>query len=143
MSQYQMMSYRVKIPEGGLGTGEIVTMPDMWEPISAVRIGETVVVLCRQAITSPPPGGNAPVLTSLSPNTLVAGSTPATIDVYGSNFDASCVIQGNGTPRSTFMIDAGHLEYTARPDLGTPGQVTQMTVVGNNGTSGALPLTFT
>jgi hypothetical protein len=144
MSQYQMMTFRIDLPEGSTGMGEVVTLPNMWEPISALRLGETVLVLCRQQTGAPPPsGGSAPVLTSLSPNTLPAGSDPATVDVYGSNFDSSCQIESNGTARATFYFDSGHLEYTARPDLATQGQVSQMTVVGTNGTSNALPLTFT
>lgn len=87
--------------------------------------------------------GGAIVLTSLSPNSLAAGSTPATIDVLGTGFDQSCTIYSDGTARATFFIDIGHLQFTARPDLATSGQTNQITVSNGTVTSNVLTLTFT
>ena len=139
-----MMTYRIALPEGDLGVGEVVPLPDGWMPLTAVRQGEVAVVLCYQPLDdTPPSGGDAPVLGSLNPDSLPAGSVPATIDVLGTGFDKSCVIQADGDPRATFYISAVHLEYTSRPDLATPDELHQITVQGDNGTSNALPFTFT
>jgi hypothetical protein len=62
-------------------------------------------------------GTTTPTLTSLTPNTLPSGSTPATVDVVGTNFDSSCVVLADGQSRATFYVTATHLQYTARPDL--------------------------
>jgi hypothetical protein len=86
--------------------------------------------------------GEAIVLTSLTPNTFAAGSTPATVDVYGSGFSSSCEILSDGTARATFFIDIGHLQFTARPDLATSGTSNQITVTDGTNTSNVLPLTF-
>lgn len=90
-------------------------------------------------------GGSAAELslTSLTPNTLAAGTTPATIDVIGVGFDNTCSVYLNGSPRATFYIDTTHLQYTARPDLATSGDVDQVTVANATNTSNALPFTFT
>ena len=85
-----------------------------------------------------------PTLTSLSPNTLVHGTTPTTVDLYGTNFDSSCVVLADGQARATFYIDNAHLQATARPDLQTSPSVVQITVQSpTNGTSDALPFTYT
>jgi hypothetical protein len=83
-------------------------------------------------------------LTSLTPNSLPAGSTPATVDVYGTGFDSTCTVYADGVTRATFFIDIGHLEYTARPDQATSGETHQMTVGNTLGRmSNALTFTFT
>jgi IPT/TIG domain-containing protein len=142
-AQYQVMTYRIAIPEGDMGVGTIVSLPQDWVPLAAVRQGETALVLCSKQLAGPPPVGNPPVLNSLTPDTLAAGTTPATIDVLGSGFDASSTIYADSDARATFFIDNTHLEYTARPDLATSGEVHQITVVGDTGTSNALPFTYT
>jgi IPT/TIG domain-containing protein len=88
--------------------------------------------------TAPPP-----TLTSLTPNSLPAGSAPATVDVAGTNYDPTCVILANGATRDTFYIDATHLQYTARPDLAISGDTVQIAVQNNNGTSSSLTFTYT
>jgi hypothetical protein len=88
-------------------------------------------------------GGPGLTLTSLTPDTLAAGGTPATVDVVGTGFDSSCTVEADGAARVTFYIDNAHLQYTARPDLATSGETHQMTVVGSGGTSNALTFTFT
>lgn len=90
-----------------------------------------------------PPAPGALTLTSLNPNTLVHGTTPTTIDAYGTAFDSSCSIYVDGTARATFFIDDTHLQYTARPDLVTTPGTAQVTVVGTGGTSNALTFTYT
>jgi hypothetical protein len=140
--QYQVMTYRIKIPQGDLGVGDIVPMPEGWIPLAAMRQGETAVVLCYQEAVAP--GGPDIVLTSLTPNTLAAGSTPATVDVLGSGFDTGCSVYADEVVRPTFYIDDTHLEYTARPDQATAGESHEISV-GNAGgdRSNSLPFTFT
>jgi hypothetical protein len=141
MSDYEIMVYAVDLTT--LSMNEAVAVPPGWEPIGlAARQGNQATVLCRRSADVAPPSG-APVLTSLTPNTLAAGGTPATIDVVGSGFDSSSTIMADGTARATFFLDGGHLQYTARPDLASPATTVHITVQGSNGTSNSLPFTYT
>lgn len=144
MAQYQVMAYNVALPQRTrLGIGLVVALPDGWTPLTAVGQGGTALILCSQLVGAPP-AGSAPQLASIAPNTLPAGSSPATVDVNGSNFDASCLAYADGQVREpTFFIGPTHLQYTARPDLAASGDSHQITVVGDNGTSNGLPFTFT
>jgi hypothetical protein len=143
VTQWQVETVRIAVPPPDLGEGPAVVLPEGWEPLAAMRQGETVIVLCRQPVASTPPGGNAPVLDSLTPNSLPTGSSPATVTVNGSNFDNTCEVCADGQPRATFYIDPHTLEYTARPDLASSGESHQITVQGSGGTSSALTFTFT
>jgi hypothetical protein len=141
MSDWQIMVHQVDLG-AGLTSDQAVPIPSGWEPIGlAARQGNKASILCRRAADVVPPAG-APVLTSLTPNSLPAGSTPVTVDVAGTGFDSSSTIQADGVPRVTFFLDATHLQYTARPDQATPGTV-QITVQGGGGTSNAVTFTFT
>jgi len=83
-------------------------------------------------------------LTSISPNTLAAGSPPASVDVYGAGFSTDCVCQSDAVIRTTFFIDAGHVQFTARPDVVTVGAVHEVTVQNQAGDiSNSLPFTIT
>jgi len=140
MADWEIMGHPIELP---IPYDNPQTIPSGWEPLSALpRQGNKAVILCRRVASAPPAGG-PPVLDSITPNTLAAGGTPATIEVYGSNFDASCSIYADGAPRSTFFLDSTHLEYTARPDLATSGDVVQITVGNDAGRSSALPFTYT
>lgn len=88
--------------------------------------------------------GAAITLTSLAPASLPAGSPPSTVDVYGTGFDNTCDVYSDGVARTTFFIDIGHLQYTARPDQANSGDTHQITVENSAGaTSNALTFTFT
>jgi hypothetical protein len=140
MSDWQIMAHLVALPIAG---DQVINLPPGWEPIGTLlRQGNDAVLLLRRAADVAPPSG-APVLTSLTPNSLASGGTPATIDVLGSGFDSSSTIMADGTARATFFLDATHLQYTARPDLATSASTVQITVQGNSGTSNALPFTYT
>lgn len=82
-------------------------------------------------------------LTSIVPNTLPSGSSPTTVDLYGTGFDTTCNVTIDGTTRASFFIDDTHLQYTARPDLQTGPATVQVAVVGAAGTSNSLPFSFT
>lgn len=83
-------------------------------------------------------------LTSLNPNTAPAGSTPATVDVIGTGFDSTCTIYVGEETRATFYISATDLQYTARPDLATSGQIDAVSVRNTAGDqSNTLDFTFT
>lgn len=140
-TQYEVMTYRVAIPETPLGQGVSVPIPLGWEPLSAMRQGETALILCRQE-TSVPSSGDAPTITTLNPNSLPAGSAPATVAVDGTNFDQTCSIYVDNQAQATFYISDTQLEYTARADLAGPGDH-QVTVQGPAGTSNAATFTYT
>jgi hypothetical protein len=140
MSDWEIMVHLVDLTR--MAADQAVPIPSGWEPIGiAARQANQATVLCRRAADVAPPSG-APVLSSLTPNSLAAGGTPATVDVLGTGFDTASVIQADGVPRVTFFIDATHLQYTARPDQASPGTV-QITVEGATGTSNPLTFTFT
>src|ERR1019366_10331307 len=50
-----------------------------------------------------------PVITSLVPNTVSAGSGALMLTVNGSNFISSSVVQWNGSARTTAFVNAGQL----------------------------------
>jgi len=130
VADWEIMGHQVTLPAP---FDAPIPIPAGWEPIGTLaRQANTAVVLCRRQAAGPAPPSDPPVISSLDPNTLASGGTPATIEVYGSNFDAQSVINVDGAPRATFY----------RPDLMSPGTV-QVTVVGANGTSNAVTFTYT
>jgi hypothetical protein len=138
MADWEIMAHQVTLP---IAPDDPVVIPAGWEPIGTLlRQGNNAVVLCRRIAA--PPAGAAPVLTSLTPNTLPVGGTPATVDVHGTGFDTSSTVYADASPRATFFIDATHLQYTARPDLQTSAATVQIKIQGDGGTSNALPFTF-
>lgn len=138
MSNFQIMAHEIELP---VPTEKPITLPAGWEPLGALpRQGSTAVILCRRVAAAPT--GGVPVLTSITPTALAAGGAPATVDVAGSGFDANCTVNADGLPRATFYLDATHLQYTARPDLATSGQVVQITVSNDSGASSALTFTY-
>jgi hypothetical protein len=138
---YQVMAHHIRIPD--YGPEAAIDLPVGWQAVATVvRQGEDVVLLLtREKPTLDLP--NAPVLTSLTPGSAPVGSSPVTVDVAGSNFDSTCVVEVDGGPRDTFLLSNTHLQYTARPDLETAPGTAQVTVVGDTGTSAALPFTYT
>jgi hypothetical protein len=143
MPNYQVMVHHIHIPD--YGPEVAIDLPATWQSVATIaRQGEDLVLLLMREADQPvtPPGG-APALTSLTPNSVAAGTTPITVDVIGSGFDANSTIDADGSPRGTFYIDDTHLQYTARPDLATPGTTVQITVTNTHGPSNALPFTYT
>ncbi|MDX1932313.1 MAG: right-handed parallel beta-helix repeat-containing protein [Capsulimonadales bacterium] len=74
------------------------------------------------SVYTPAPGGGVsapltftvanpvPILTTITPNTVLAGSGAVTVTVTGSNFVASSVVRLNGTDRPTTFVSATELK---------------------------------
>jgi hypothetical protein len=140
VADWEIMAHMVELP---ITAEAPIVLPAGWEPIGALaRQANQAVVFCRRQAADPGLPAGAPVIDSLVPASLASGGTPATVDVFGANFDATSTVNADGVARATFFIDAGHLEYTARPDLEPPGAV-QITVVGPVGTSNPMTFTYT
>jgi hypothetical protein len=52
--QYEVMTFLFPAPEPKPGQSDAVKLPDGWTPLSAVRQGETVLVLCSQPVAELP-----------------------------------------------------------------------------------------
>ena len=67
-------------------------------------------------------GPDAPVVTSVAPATLVAGSVACYLDVYGANFPPDAAITIDGTPRAATFHSSTHLAVAlTTADLALPG----------------------
>src|SRR5215470_2329096 len=90
---------------------------------------------------------SAPVLTSLSPTSAIAGTSGFTLTVTGANFATSSVLQWNGANRPTTFIRNTQLQAgIAASDIASPAtaQVSVSTPPSaGGGTSGSLAFTVT
>ena len=93
-----------------------------------------------------PVSNPVPTLTSLSPNRLRAGgSTPVTLTLTGTNFNAFSVAYWNGAPKATTVLSTTQLQATIPiTDLATVGTVPVWvaTPPPGGGTSAALIVTL-
>jgi uncharacterized repeat protein (TIGR01451 family) len=84
----------------------------------------------------------APTLTSISPTSAAVGGPSLTLDVYGSNFAATSVVQWNGAARPTTFVNSGVLTATIFAtdiqSLGTSA-VTVFSPAPGGGLSAAVP----
>jgi hypothetical protein len=111
-------------------------------------------------VSSPPPGGGAspiavltiappsqtPVLTSVTPNSIVAGSPDTTIIVYGTSLVTGSTVQWNGSNLPTSPYFAGSLTAVVpASDLATVGtaNVTVNSPTANPSLSNALTINIT
>lgn len=90
-------------------------------------------VVSVQVVTPPPGGGSsnvvnysivnpAPVLTSLTPATKVAGGQSFTLTLNGSNFVGTSKVLWNGSQRNSIFIDSNTLTATiTAADIASPG----------------------
>ncbi len=84
------------------------------------------------------PSAGLPVVSSISPNSAVAGSPGFQIQVVGSGFSHKSVVQWNGSSRTTLFADAQHLSATIKSiDLLTAGTA-RVTVANQGAVSNAL-----
>jgi YD repeat-containing protein len=87
-----------------------------------------------------------PSLTSLSPNSAIAGAPAFTLRVIGTNFVNGATVQWNNTPRTTTFVSATELRAAiSQSDVATAGtaSITAVNPDPNNGVSNALPFTIT
>ena len=87
-----------------------------------------------------------PSITSISPNTVVAGGPSFTLTVTGANFVPNSVVMWNGAARSTTYVRSTRLQASIpASDIASAGtaQVTVFTPAPGGGTSSALPFTVT
>jgi hypothetical protein len=69
-----------------------------------------------------PSGTSRPTITSLSPANATAGSGDFWLTVNGTGFVANSVVQWNGSPRTTTVMDGGQLmAYISNADISAPG----------------------
>jgi subtilisin family serine protease len=91
-------------------------------------------------IAVPPP---VPIVSSLSPSSVIAGSAGVTVTVNGSGFSAASVVNWNGSPRPTTFQSETQLRVSlANADVAAVGtaQVSVSTPPPGGGTSGSLTL---
>jgi subtilisin family serine protease len=96
------------------------------------------------AVTVTPPPSPIPVVTSLSPTGVLAGTAGLTLTVNGSSFVSSSVVRWNGSDRATTYVSALQLRATITPaDLATTttASVTVFTPAPGGGSSAAASFT--
>ena len=87
-----------------------------------------------------------PSLTSLVPNTALAGAPSLVLTVNGSNFTSSSVVRWNGADRATTFVSGAQLQAAIpASDIAAAGtaQVTVLNPAPGGGTSNALTFTIT
>ena len=87
----------------------------------------------------------APVISTLSPASIGAGSPGFTLTVTGTSFMATSVVQWNGTPRATTFVSSTQLQAAIpAADIASPGTaaVTVVSAPPGGGTSGAATFTM-
>ena len=83
-----------------------------------------------------------PLLKSVSPGEISAGSSGFTLVVEGQNFDRGSVVLCNGSPRPTTWVDSHTLQaLLLAPDIAQPGTL-QITVLKRTMVSNAASLTI-
>jgi hypothetical protein len=92
----------------------------------------------------PPPEQDTPTLSSISPSTVVVGSSAVTLTLNGSNFESDASVNWNGTPLSSSWVSASQMTATIpTTDIASVGSAT-VTVVNPPPAGGAsAPQTFT
>jgi len=82
-----------------------------------------------------------PVITSLTPSSVISGDSAFQLTVAGNNFTASSIVNLNGSPRSTIQDpNTGALiANLSASEIAAPGTL-QITVTSNGVTSAASPL---
>jgi hypothetical protein len=69
-------------------------------------------------------GASGPAVTTIMPNTLMAGSAGFTLTVNGSNFGTDAVVYWNGTAHATtYVTGAQVITAIASQDVANPGMI--------------------
>jgi uncharacterized repeat protein (TIGR01451 family) len=86
----------------------------------------------------------APVLTTLNPSSVMAGSGDLTLTVTGSGFVSNSVVQWNGSPRPTTFVTATQLQAALTDaDVASGGTTTITVANGSPGGGTSAGATFT
>jgi outer membrane protein assembly factor BamB len=94
--------------------------------------------------TPPPPPPPSVILTTLAPDTAVAGSADLIVTATGSGYTTSSVVKWNGTALATNYVSATSLTATIPvSDLATPGTFSVTAADPSNGDAGSAVLQFT
>jgi VCBS repeat-containing protein len=96
------------------------------------------------AITVTPSGSQAPIITSLSPASVLVGGTTFTLTVNGNNFVTGSLVQWNGSNRTTTFVSSQQLTAAiSASDIAAPKtvQVTVYSPAPVNATSNAQTFT--
>jgi subtilisin family serine protease len=136
---------RQAVPGASVGT-ILAALRGTGRPITDTRLfggGSTVPrISIFEALASLVPVTNpSPVLTSVTPARLRAGTSPVTMTLSGSGFDAFSVAYWNGVPKPTTVVNMTQLQAEIAPaDLaaGPTAQVTVVTPAPGGGTSAPL-----
>ena len=141
----------------GFGPGSRVRWNDQDRPTTFVSTSRLAVAIpssdvgsptvAALSVSNPTPGGGtsnvlayrvveqAPVITSIDPGFVTAGSGAATIAIAGTNFRTGATVQWNGAPRSSTLLSSASMTIAlTAADVATP-QIGQITVT-NPGASG-------
>ena len=99
----------------GIFSSSVLTTQISADKIAAV--GTAVITLTNPGASAPSSPLNfqitthpVPRITTLTPNTVVAGAPDTTISITGSNFTSASVVQWNGTALSTTDVGANSLQ---------------------------------
>jgi len=79
------------------------------------------------------PKAAAPVVASVSPTTVPAGSSGFTLTVNGSNFQPQAVVNWKATPLVTTYVSASSLSAAVPASLAAAGSITDITVANPDG----------
>jgi hypothetical protein len=130
---------RAAIPASDIATAGTATIT-VFNPAPGGGTSNTLTFTI-EPVVSPPP-----TLTSLSPNTAVAGGPAFTLTANGTNFRADSVVRWNGSDRATTFVSSTQLRAAIpASDIATAGTAT-ITVFNpgaGGGTSNALVFTIT
>ena len=133
----------ITVTSGGSGTGSgTVTYAVSANTSSVPRLGS--LVIAGQTFGVIQAGAAVPVIASLNPSQVIAGSGGFTLSVSGLNFDAGSTVRWNGMARTTTYVGVTQLRAAIpASDISVAGSV-QVTVTNSGGgTSAPKPLSVT
>src|ERR1700688_2826057 len=93
---------------------------------------------------APPPPTPSVILTTLAPDTAVAGSADLIVTATGSGYTTSSVLKWNGTALTSNFVSATSLTATIpASDLATPGTFSVTVADSSSGDAGSAVVKFT
>ena len=118
-SNGQYVTYLVPINES---EGSVVNNTYSYTPNTSSNATPTVINNYPYSLN---PSNPAPVIYSVNPNSINAGTGDTTIKIIGADFIPSSVVEWNNSYRTTNFIDSNDLTATlTTADLSTPGNDT-------------------